>query len=104
MHNILRTRFRVIDHAEFVLIIVSRKEETILLDKQTKAFSKAYFISKRVENCGTASVKKKTYTIEGDVEFLQDKDSYDDISSEFTESDVISDIYSVDITEEQVLS
>ena len=49
-------------------------------------------------------MKKKTYTIEGDVEFLQDKDSYDDISSEFTESDVTSDIYSVDITEEQVLS
>ena len=38
------------------------------------------------------------------LEFLQDKDSYDDISSEFTESDGISDIYSSDITEEEVLS
>ena len=39
-------------------------------------------------------MKKKTYTIEGDVEFLQDNDSYDDSSWKCTESDGISDIYS----------
>ena len=87
----------------FLLQLAVKRRQFCQTNRQ-KAFSKAYFISKRVENCGTASVKKKTYTIEGDVEFLQDKDSYDDISSEFTESDVTSDIYSVDITEEQVLS
>ena len=38
------------------------------------------------------------------LEFRQDKDSYDDISSEFTESDGISNIYSSDVTEEEVLS
>ena len=43
----MRTRFRVIDHAEFVLIIVSRKEETILLDKQTKSFFKSLFHFKK---------------------------------------------------------
>ena len=41
------------------------------------------------ENSGTASVKKKTYSTEEAVEFLQNSDSYDNGSSEFTESDGI---------------
>ena len=42
------------------------------------------------ENCGIASVKKKQiYTTEEAVEFLQVSGSYDNISSEFTESDRI---------------
>ena len=41
-------------------------------------------------------MKKKTYTTEEAVEFPQDTDSYDDSSSEFTESDGSSNIYSSD--------
>ena len=58
-----------------------------------------YFISKRVENSHCICEID-----EGDVEFVQAKVSYDDSSSEFTESDGISDIYSADITEEEIFS
>ena len=49
-------------------------------------------------------MKKKTYTTEEAVEFLQDTDSYDDSSSEFTESDGSSNIYSSDTKEREILS
>ena len=49
-------------------------------------------------------MKKKTYTTEEAVEFLQDTNSYDDSSSEFTESDGSSNIYSSDTTEKEILS
>ena len=55
VHNILRTRFRVIDHAEFILIILGCKVETFgrCFFRQTdkKLFQQlSYFLSKRVEN------------------------------------------------------
>ena len=55
VHNILRTRFRVIDHAEFILIILDCKVETFgrCFFRQTdkKLFQQlSYFLSKRVEN------------------------------------------------------
>ena len=59
----------------------------------------SYFVSKRVENSHCICEID-----EGDVEFVQAKVSYDDSSSEFTESDGISDIYSADITEEEIFS
>ena len=104
MHNILRTRFRVIDHAEFILIILGCKVETFgrCFFRQTdkKLFQQlSYFLSKRVENWHCICEID-----EGDVEFVQAKDSYDDSSSEFTESDGVFDIYSADITEEEVFS
>ena len=55
MHNILRTRFRVIDHAEFILIILGCKVETFgrcfLRQTDKKLFQRlSYFLSKRVQN------------------------------------------------------
>ena len=49
-------------------------------------------------------MKKKTYTTEEAVEFLQDTDSYHDSSSEFTEADGSSNIYSSDTKEREILS
>ena len=78
---------------EFMLLIVGCTEETLVfilkkLDK--KLFQQlSYFILKISENNGTVSVKKKTYTTEEAVECPQDNYSYDDSSSEFTESDGI---------------
>ena len=94
MHNILRTRFRVIDHTEFILIIVGCKKETLVVILKNKLGKKlfqrlSYFILKMAENSGTASVKKKTSEA---VEYLQDSNSHDDSSSEYTESDGSSNI------------
>ena len=55
VHNILRTRFRVIDHAEFILIILDCKVETFgrcfLRQTDKKLFQRlSYFLSIRVEN------------------------------------------------------
>ena len=55
VHNILRTRFRVIDHAEFILLIRDCKVETFgrcfLRQTDKKLFQRlSYFLSIRVEN------------------------------------------------------
>ena len=55
VHNILRTRFRVIDHAEFILIIRDCKVETFgrcfLRQTDKKLFQRVSdFLLKRVQN------------------------------------------------------
>ena len=69
-------------------------------EKDKKLFQQlSYFISKRLENWHCICEIDQ-----GDVESVQAKDIYDDSYSEFTESAGISDLYSADITEEEVFS
>ena len=97
----MRTRFRVIDHGEFIFIILDCKVETFCLSffrDREKAFSAGEWVAFKNGR------KLELHLWKTKLEFLQDKDSYNDISSEFTESDRISDIYFADITEEEVFS